>query len=192
MLLAGAGAAATVAIPNVAVAAAKRVAPRSHLDRSTWEPLVGTILETRNPGMPRVPLLLEKIEDTSTSYGRTAKYQERSFILVFRGPAGQPLADSTHRLAVPGVGKVDIWFASSSPRDDGWSYVAVFSNSRVRQRPPRKPKASPSHRAQARQRSRKSERAARRRRRENRRRERERERAEERARESAVRSGKRA
>jgi Domain of unknown function (DUF6916) len=140
LLLAGAGVAATAAIPKVAIAAGKRVARPSHLDRSTREPLVGTVLETRNRGLDRVPLVLLKIGDPATSYGQNDKFLERSFSLVFRGPAGQPLADGTHILFVPGVGKIEIWFSSAHLTEEGWEYVAVFSNSRLRQRPPRKPR----------------------------------------------------
>jgi hypothetical protein len=180
LLLAGAGAAASVAIPKVAVAAAQQVTAPSHLDRSTWEPLVGTVLETRNPDSPRVPLVLHKIGDPATSYGESDRFLGRSFFLVFRGPAGQPLADATHRLFVPGVGEVDIWFSSATLTADGWDYVAVFSNSRLRQRPPKKPKASKSQRAQARERSRKSEKLAERARRKQRKKDKEREREERR------------
>jgi hypothetical protein len=140
LLLAGAGSAAIAAIPSFATAAGKRLAQRSHLSRSTWEPLVGTVLETRNRGLPRVPLLLLKISDFPTSYGQTDKFLERTFALVFRGPAGQPLAEATHVFFVPGVGKVDIWFSSVRLTDEGWEYIAIFSNSKVRQRPPRKPR----------------------------------------------------
>jgi hypothetical protein len=149
LLLAGAGVAATAAIPKVAIAAGKKVARRTHLDRSTWEPLVGTVVETRNRGLARVPLLLFKIGDPATSYGQTEKFRERTFTLAFRGPAGQPLADGTHTLFVPGVGKVEIWFSSAHLTGDGWEYVAVFSNSRVRQRPPRKPRGRLSKRQRA-------------------------------------------
>jgi hypothetical protein len=178
LLLAGAGAAATAAIPKVAMAAAEAVAPATHLDRSTWEPLVGTIIETRNRGYPRVPLQLMSISDTDTTYGQTDKIQERSFVLVFRGPVGQPLMDTTHTLFVPGVGKVDIWFSSARLTDEGWDYVAVFSNSRIRQRPPTTPKASRGQRVQAREVSRKSAKRARRARRRRREREREEERVQ--------------
>lgn len=140
LLLAGAGAAAAAAIPNIATAAAKKVAKRSHLDRSTWEPLVGTLLETRNLGLPRVPIVLAAISDMPVSHGQTDRVRERTFALVFRGPAGQPLADATHRLFVPGLGKIDIWFSSAREIEGGWEYVAVFANARVKQRLPRKPK----------------------------------------------------
>jgi hypothetical protein len=113
-----------------------------------------------------VPLLLVSIGDPSTSYGHKDRFLGRSFLLLFRGPAGQPLADSTHRLFVPGVGKVDVWFSSARLTEDGWEYVAVFSNSRLRQRAPKKPRPTRGQRAQARQRSRKSEKAARKARRE--------------------------
>jgi hypothetical protein len=158
------------------MAAAEGSVQASHLDRSTWEPLVGTVLETRNRGYPRIPLQLVSISDTDTSYGQTDKVQSRSFVLVFRGPVGQPLEDSTHTIFVPGVGKVDIWFSSAQLGDAGWEYVAVFSNSKVRQRPPTRPEASRGQRAQARESSKKSARAAREARRRKRRRQREEER----------------
>ncbi len=140
LLLAGAGVAATAAIPKAAVAAGKRVARPSHLDRSTWEPLVGTMLETRNRGLPRVPLVLVRVDDPAVSYGMTERFRRRTFTLVFRGPVGQPLLPGTHVLYVPRVGKIDIWLSSADLGDDGWTYTAVFSNSRVRQRPPKKPR----------------------------------------------------
>ena len=142
LLLAGAGVAAAAAIPNAAVAAGKKVARPSHLDRSTWEPLVGTILETRNRGLARVPLVLARIDDAAVSYGNTEKFRRRSFTLVFRGPSGQPLLPGTHKLFVPRVGKVDVWLSSADLGDDGWTYTAVFANARVRQRPPKKPRLS--------------------------------------------------
>jgi hypothetical protein len=140
LLLAGAGVAAGAANPNVAVAAGKKVARPSHLDRPTWEPLVGTILETRNRGLPRVPLVLARIDDAAVTYGQTERFRKRSFTLVFRGPAGQPLMPGTHTLFVPRVGKVEIWLSSADLGDDGWTYTAVFANARVRQRPPKKPR----------------------------------------------------
>ena len=140
LLLAGLGATAAAAIPNVAVAAGEKVARPSHLDRSTWEPLVGTIVETRNRGLARVPLVLLRIDDAGVSYGDTEKFRKRSFTLVFRGPSGQPLLPGTHKLFVPRVGKIDIWLASADLGDDGWTYVAVYANSRVKQRPPKKPR----------------------------------------------------
>ena len=143
LLLAGAGAAAAAAIPDVAAAAAKKKKKKpkpSHLDRSTWEPLVGTLLETRNPGLPKVPLVLAAISEMPISYGQSEAFRQRTFALVFRGPADQPLADATHRLFVPGVGKIDIWFASAREIDGGWEYLAIFANARIKQRLPRKPK----------------------------------------------------
>ena len=157
LLLAGAGVAAAAAIPNVAVAAGKKVARPSHLDRSTWEPLVGTIVETRNRGLARVPLVLLRIDDPAVSYGKTAKFRQRAFTLVFRGPHGQPLLPGTHRLFVPRVGKVDVWLSSADLGDEGWTYTAVFANARVRQRPPRKPRLSGSKK-QRRQRARRKRR----------------------------------
>lgn len=142
LLLAGAGAAAAAAIPNVAVAAGKKVAKPSHLDRSTWEPLVGTIVETRNRGYARVPLVLVRIDDAAVSYGNSARFRQRTFTLVLRGPHGQPLLEGTHKLFVPRVGKIDLWLSSADLGDQGWTYTAVFANARVRQRPPMKPKLS--------------------------------------------------
>lgn len=146
LLLAGAGAAASAAIPNVAVAAGKKKKKkkrgrRTHLDRSSWEPYVGQVLETRNRGYPRVPLVLVRIADAPIArVHQSERFRQRSFTLVFRGPAGQPLTEGTHKLFLPGVGKVDLFFSNTDLGDDGWTYVSVFANSRIRQRPPRKPR----------------------------------------------------
>lgn len=142
LLLAGAGVAAAAAIPKAAVAAGKKATRPSHMHRSSWTPHVGRILETRNRGYPRVPLVLVRIEDAAVSYGQTAKFRERSFTLVFRGPAGQPLLPGSHTLFLPRVGKIQIHFSSADLTDDGWVYVALFANARVRQRPPKKPRLS--------------------------------------------------
>ena len=161
LLLAGAGAAASAAIPNVAVAARrkKRKVRPTHLDRSSWQPYVGQIIETRNRGYPRVPLVLVRIDDAPIArVHQSARFRQRSFTLVFRGPAGQPLVEGTHRLFLPRVGKVDLFFSSADLDDDGWTYVSVFANSRIRQRPPRKPRPKGS-------RKQRTERARRRRRR---------------------------
>ena len=157
LLLAGAGVAAAAAIPNVAVAGAKKLARPKAIDRSTWEPLVNTILETRNRGYARVPLVLAKIEDVAILSGQTERFRQRSFILFFRGPAGQPLAEGTHKLFVPRVGKIDIWLSGTNLTDDGWEYQAIFANARLRQRPPKKPKlrgSKPQRRKRARKRRR--------------------------------------
>lgn len=140
LLLAGAGVAATAAIPKVAVAARKKAARPSHLDRSTWEPHVGRILETRNRGLPRVPLVLTRIDGSGVSYGQTARVRQRSFTLIFRGPAGQPLVPGTHILFLPRVGKIELWLSTADLERGGWTYVAVFANARVKQRPPKKPR----------------------------------------------------
>ena len=162
LLLAGAGVAATAAIPKAAVAAGRKLAAPSHLDRSTWEPLVGKLIETRNRGYAPVPLLLARVSDATPSYGQSDRFRERSFVLVFRGPEGQPLADATHALMVPGVGEVEVWFSSATPIGGGWEYIAVYANARVRQRPPKKPRTrgSAAQRAEVKRRRRKSEKGA--------------------------------
>ena len=154
LLLAGAGVAAASAIPNVAVAGGKKLGRPSPIDRSSWEPLIGTTVETRNRGYPRVPLVLAKIEDAALLSNQTERHRQRSFILFFRGPGGQPLVEGTHKLFVPRVGKVDVWLSSANLGDDGWEYTAVFANARVKQRPPKKPKLRGSKK-QRRQRARK-------------------------------------
>ncbi|MDQ3934725.1 MAG: hypothetical protein M3340_08865 [Actinomycetota bacterium] len=140
LLLAGAGAAATAAIPDIAMAAQKRLRKRSHLDRATWEPLIGTVLETRNPGLPPVPLTLMKVADLPGVSEQTGAFRERSFVLVFSGPTGQPLGDGMHVLRVPGAGKISIWFADSDLTAAGWTYVAIFANAKRRQGRVRKPR----------------------------------------------------
>lgn len=148
-------------MPKAAVAAGRKLARPSHLDRSTWDALVGTLIETNSPGVPRVPLLLAHVGDATPTYGQSERFRERSFVLVFHGPEGQPLAAATHILAVPGVGDVGIWFSNARQIGGHWEYVAVFANARVKQRPT-KPnvKLSGSQRAEVKKRRRKAEKGA--------------------------------
>ena len=140
LLLAGAGVAATAAIPDIAFAARKKLR-RSHLDRSTWEPLVGTQVFVRNRGFTPVPLTLVKVGDLGMAKANKREgFRERTFYLVLHGPADAPLAAETHTIKVPGVGKVGVWFSSVRQIDGAWEYIAIFANARTRGRPPKKPR----------------------------------------------------
>lgn len=139
LLLAGTGAAAAAVIPDLALAAKDKVVAKSHLDRSAWEPYVGTQVFVRNRGFAPVPLNLVKVGDLGPETAKDG-YKERSFYLVFTGPADAPLAADTHVIKLPGVGKVKVWFSNVRQIEGAWEYVAVFANARIRQRPPRKPR----------------------------------------------------
>jgi hypothetical protein len=139
LLLAGAGAAAAVAIPDIALAAKEKVLRRSHLDRSTWEPLAGTTMWVRNRGVAPVQVTLVKVADLDTSK-QTEAYRGKAFYLVFQAPADQPLAADTHLIELGGIGKVPVWFSSARQIPGGWEYVAVFANAKIKARPPKKPR----------------------------------------------------
>jgi hypothetical protein len=139
LLLAGAGAAATAAIPDIALAAKKKALSKSHLDRAAWEPLVGEPLFVRNRGYAPIPVTLLRVGDFPSS-NKKKSYRERTFYLVFRGPADAPLALDTHLIKVPGIGKVKVWFSHAYQVEGAWEYVAVFANAKARQRPPKKPR----------------------------------------------------
>jgi hypothetical protein len=139
LLLAGAGAAAVAAIPDIALAAKEKLLRRSHLDRSTWEPLVGTALWVRNRGVAPVQLTLVKVGDLDPPK-QTEAFKEKAFYLVFQGPADQPLAADTHLIKIEGIGKVSVWFSSARQIPEGWEYVAVFANAKAKARPPKKPR----------------------------------------------------
>ena len=140
LLLAGAGAAATAAIPDIALAAKKKALRRTHLDRSTWEPLVGTTLWVRDRGTAPVPVTLLRVADVGVQMKQTDSFRERTFVLHFRSAADTPLAVDTHLIKLKGIGKVEVWFSSANLAPDGWEYVAVFANGKLRQRPPKKPR----------------------------------------------------
>jgi hypothetical protein len=142
LLLAGAGAAAAAALPDIAMAAKKKALRRSHLDRSTWEPLVGTTLWVRDRGMTPVPVTLIRVSDVGVQVKQSEKFRQRSFVLLFRSAADTPLAMDTHLIKLKGIGKVPVWFSHATLTPDGWEYVAVFANGRLRARPPKKPRAS--------------------------------------------------
>ena len=133
LLLAGAAAAAAAAIPGAARAAKQR-GRVSHLDRSAWEPHVGAVIEVRNPGFVPVPLTLLRIEDVPNVSRQTARFRQRAFVLVFRGPAGEPLGEGAHLLRLRRVGKVPVWFSHATLDADGWTYVAAFANAKLKAR----------------------------------------------------------
>lgn len=145
LLLAGAGTAASAAIPQVARAAKWKVLRRSHLDRSSWEPLVGQQLFVRNRGFTPVPITLVKIGDLSPPR-QTDGFREKGFYLVFQGPADAPLAADTHLIKVDGIGKVPVWFSSARQIPEGWEYIAVFANAKAKARPRKKPRTRGSRR----------------------------------------------
>ena len=122
--------------------AAKKKLRRTHLDRSTWEPLVGTQVFVRNRGFTPVPLNVVKVAELNLERGnKKESFRERSFYVVFQGPADAPLAADTHTIKVPGVGKVQVWFSGARQVPGAWEYVAVFANARSRGRVPKKPRA---------------------------------------------------
>ena len=139
-LIAGAGAAATAALPDVALAARKKAGKLDPMRRSTWEPLVGTIVEVRNDGRTPVPLEVLEVKDLIAPPKQSDAFKERSFAVVFRGSLGEPLAADTHRIRVPRSGKVRIWFSAARLQDDGWYYTAIFANAKMKGRPPKKPR----------------------------------------------------
>jgi hypothetical protein len=146
LLAAGAGAAAAAAIPDVAMAAKRKALRRSHLDRSTWEPFIGTTLWVRDRGVTPVPVTLISVSDVPVQAKQSERFREKSFVLVFRSAADTPLAIDTHLVKLKGVGKVPVWFSHATLTPYGWEYVAVFANGRLRARPLRKPRAKRSRR----------------------------------------------
>ena len=140
LLLAGAGAAATAAIPDIALAAKKKVLRRSHLDRSTWEPLVGTTLWVRDRGMTPVPVTLLSVADIPVQMKQSEAFRQKTFVLRFRSAADTPLSEDTHLIKLKGIGKVPVWFSSAALAPEGWEYVAVFANGKLHARPRKKPR----------------------------------------------------
>ena len=141
LLLAGAGAAATAAIPDIAMAAKNKVLKRSHLDRSTWMEFVDTTLWVLDPGKEPVPVTLLRVADIPVQLKQTDEFRERTFVLHFRSAADTPLAEDTHLIKLKGIGKVEVWLSNATLTADGWEYAAVFANGKLKQRLPKIPNA---------------------------------------------------
>jgi hypothetical protein len=139
LLLAGAGAAATAAIPEIARASQKALKRRSHLVRDTWEQLVGKVLQVQDRWVAPVPVTLVSVTDIPNLSGQDKRFRRASFVLVLRGPADPPLGDGVHMVKVKGAGVVEVYFSSATLTSAGWEYVAVFANGRRRARPLRDP-----------------------------------------------------
>lgn len=128
LLLAGAGAAATAAIPEVAKGASKRFVAKTkpHMLRSTWEELVGTQLQVTT-GWGAVPARLVAVEDIPNLSGQTADFRERAFVLRFEGG---PVAAATYRFHHKRIGKPELAVTSGA----GSSFSVVMSNAKLRRR----------------------------------------------------------
>lgn len=138
LLLASAGAAATAAIPEVASAASKRFSERfrPHLLRSTYEPLVGQDF-TVGGWAGSTTLRLVAVEDIPNLSGQTADFRERSFVLLFQGPADAPLEAGMYRFKHKRTGRCDLTISSSSL---GWGvqdYAVVLANAKRRAKKPK-------------------------------------------------------
>lgn len=140
LLLAGAGAAASAAIPGIARASEKALRRRSHLVRSTWEDLVGKTLQVQDRWVAPVPVTLVSVADIPNISRQDDRFRARSFVLVFHGPAEPALAEGIHLVKVKGAGVAEVYLSSAFQTADGWDYTAVFANGKRRQRLPRKPR----------------------------------------------------
>jgi hypothetical protein len=140
LLLAGAGAAASAAIPGIAKAGEKALRRRSHLVRATWEELVGKTLQVQDRWVAPVQVTLVSVTDVPNISNQDETFRARSFILRFQGPAEPALGEGVHLIKVKGAGVAEVFFSSAVQVGDGWDYVAVFANGKRRQRPPRDPR----------------------------------------------------
>src|SRR3712207_4320018 len=91
LLLAGAGAAATAAIPDIARASQKALKRRSHLVRATWEDLVGTTLQVQDRWVAPVTVTLVSVTDIPNISNQDESFRARSFVVLLHGPADPPL-----------------------------------------------------------------------------------------------------
>jgi hypothetical protein len=140
LLLAGAGAAASAAIPEIARASQKALRHRSHLVRATWEQLVGKTLQVKDRWVAPVLVTLVSVNDVPNISKQDERFRSSSFVLLLHGPAEPALGVGVHLVKVKGAGVVEVYFSSAVQAGDGWDYVAVFANGKRRQRPPRKPR----------------------------------------------------
>ena len=130
LLLAGAGAAASVAIPEVAKGASKQFLAKTkpYLLRSTWEQLVGRKLNVAT-GWGSVGVRLVAVEDIPNLSGQTADFRERSFVLRF---SGGPVEAAIYRFKHKLIGKPKLAVTSGDPDGDGFS--VVLSNAKLRRK----------------------------------------------------------
>jgi hypothetical protein len=139
LLLAGAGAAATAAIPEMASAASKRFTERfrPHLLRSTYESLVGQSF-TVGGWAGSTQLRLVAVQDIPNLSGQTADFRERSFVLLFQGDAGAPLEAAMYRFKHKRTGTFSLTISTSTV---GWGvqdYTVVVANAKRRAKVPKR------------------------------------------------------
>jgi hypothetical protein len=103
--------------PRVLVAAAP--AP---LDADRFRPLVGDAFSLAAESGPTLPVTLVKIVE------RPIANHVEQFMLLFHGPAGEPVADGIHQVDHPALGSLAMFMTSSAaPGDDRRAFQACFT-----------------------------------------------------------------
>lgn len=94
---------------------------------SAFAALVGREFSARHETLPTASLELAEVlrPRSLRGYPDVAKAREQCFTLIFRGEAGQHLAQGIYRLDAPGLAGFDAFM--SPVESDGGSYQVVFN-----------------------------------------------------------------
>ena len=133
LLVAGTGAAvaAALATPTSVLAKGKRFVTRTHLRRSSYQPLIGSDFNMRGASDSKIPLKLVEVADTAWPPKPSVQVQEKAFELIFDGPIATPLSGGTYSATHPDLGRFDLAISEGVPEGPAWRYVATFNNVKV-------------------------------------------------------------
>jgi hypothetical protein len=118
LLKAGGAAVTALALPSAALA--RRHARRSHLRRSSYQPLVGHRFSVS--GM-RSKLRLMSIKDLNSLQA----HSDNAFTLVFHAPHAAPPLAQLPRLHHPALGSFELFLTPGKSLPTGQHYVAVIN-----------------------------------------------------------------
>lgn len=100
--------------------------PGDTLMRSTFAGHLGEAFVVSPVEGPAIVLRLAEVGELPGASG-TDPQRERSFSLLFRGAAAQPLRQGTYRFKHAGIGAFAIFIVPRAPDQEASSYEAIFN-----------------------------------------------------------------
>src|SRR5579864_2873007 len=95
------------------------------LERGAFTPLLGEILEVRDPSTGQAVSSVKLIESSTLPHGRPDRREP--FSLILEGPASEGLQQGTYLFCNPRIGELPIFIVPVSERDGARRYQAVFN-----------------------------------------------------------------
>jgi hypothetical protein len=96
------------------------------LVRSSFAKHLGETFQVRAESSPLVGMQLVEVRDLRSGAGSSGA-SEHNFLLSFRGPRDQPIAQGTYDFAHDGIGDFPLFIVPMAPDENARYYEAIFN-----------------------------------------------------------------